>query len=102
MRAARAILAAFSCDESRNLSIIQLRVMAALIVYSDETQAEIAARLQIATSSMTRTMAVLIERGLLTRVENAVDRRRFMLTLTPAGRNLLMDIDARHRSRVAA
>jgi DNA-binding MarR family transcriptional regulator len=44
---------------------------------------------------MTRTVTALVERGLVERIEDPQDRRQVLVSLTPAGRQVLSD--ARNR-----
>lgn len=57
-----------------------------LLCEDKETVGDIAERLRIAKSAVTRAMDVLVERGLAERRENAQDRRADWMVVTAAGR----------------
>ena len=51
--------------------------------------------------SMTRVIAVLEERGLVLRAPHATDRRQVILTVTPAGRDLVQRVRLRRTAWLA-
>lgn len=53
------------------------------------TAAELAARERVSAPSMSRTISELVERGYIDREQDAEDKRRMLLTVTPAGRAAL-------------
>jgi DNA-binding MarR family transcriptional regulator len=56
------------------------------------TPGELAEIEKVSAPSMTRTVAGLVERGLIERTDDPADRRQVILSLTPAGKVLLKDI----------
>lgn len=63
---------------------------------SSATPGELAEREKISPPSMTRTVAALVDAGLLERRDNPEDRRQVVVSLTPAGRERL-DAGRAHR-----
>jgi DNA-binding MarR family transcriptional regulator len=56
------------------------------------TPGELAEIEKVSAPSMTRTVAGLVERGLVERTDDPADRRQVILSLTPAGVSLLKEI----------
>src|SRR6476661_3754162 len=56
------------------------------------TPGELAEIEKVSAPSMTRTVAGLVERGLIARTDDPADRRQVILTLTPEAVTLLRDI----------
>ncbi len=61
----------------------------------ESTPGELAAVEKVSAPSMTRTVAALVEAGLVERLGSAQDRRQVVVRLTPAGRDLLGHVRAR-------
>jgi DNA-binding MarR family transcriptional regulator len=55
------------------------------------TPREIAEIERVSAPSMTRTVAALVERGLVTRTDDPLDRRQVFISLTPLGRSVLRE-----------
>jgi DNA-binding MarR family transcriptional regulator len=72
-----------------DLSGPQLAALARLDRLGPLTTAELARREQITPQAMGATVAVLEERGLVTRTADPADGRRWLLTVTEAGRDAL-------------
>ncbi|MGE5156113.1 MAG: MarR family winged helix-turn-helix transcriptional regulator [Betaproteobacteria bacterium] len=68
----------------------QYSVLGALRTASSTLRA-LADRERVQPPSMTRTVASLLERGLVERIEDPHDRRHVIVSLTPAGRQVLAD-----------
>ena len=62
---------------------------------ADATPSELAEAEKVSAPSMTRTVAGLVEAGLVTRAAHPGDRRAVVLSLTGSGRELLTQIKAR-------
>ena len=71
------------------LSDTQLAALAALERHGDMTPGELAEHEKVQPPSMTRVIAALEERGLVTRGPHATDRRQVVLTATRAGRDVV-------------
>lgn len=61
----------------------------------ESTPGELAAAEKVSAPSMTRTVAALVDAGLVERSGSAQDRRQVVVRLTPAGRDLLGHVRAR-------
>lgn len=72
-----------------DISIDQWLVLSAIANNPHATQQEIAEFVFKDAASLTRIIDLLVKKGLLDRVSSADDRRRFKLTFTPAGEDLL-------------
>ena len=79
----------------------QLRVLRELSVRPAASLGELATRTYTDPSSASVVVQRLVERGLVMREESEADRRRTVLTLTPAGRGLVAAAPADAVSRVA-
>jgi DNA-binding MarR family transcriptional regulator len=88
MRLARR-LRAERLDEG--LTPTQLAVLGTLDRHGPMTLGELAAHEKVQPPSMTRTTAILDERGLLTRVSPEVDRRQVRIAISDAGLALLRE-----------
>jgi len=71
------------------LSDTQLAALAALERHGDMTPGELAEHEKVQPPSMTRVIAALEERGLVTRGPHATDRRQVVLTVTEPGRTVV-------------
>lgn len=72
-----------------DLSVGQMGVLAMLLRHGSCTHKQLAHLERVRPPSMTRTVALLAERGLVTRSPDAVDRRVTHVHLTDAGRAVL-------------
>lgn len=59
---------------------------------SPSTPGELAVRERVSAPSMTRTVNVLVQRGLVARADDPHDRRQVILSLTPLGRTMLREV----------
>lgn len=67
----------------------QFAVLAALKVYGPHTLGELAERERVTAPSMNRTVNCLQESGFITRTPMDDDRRKVLVDLTPAGRDVV-------------
>src|SRR5450432_4789807 len=88
MRLARR-LRAERLDEG--LTPTQLAVLGTLDRHGPMTLGELAAHEKVQPPSMTRTTAILEERGLLTRVTESIDRRQVLIGISHNGSTLLRE-----------
>lgn len=72
------------------LTPTQLSAMGVLARQDDQPIGALAAAEKVAAPSMTRTVNALEERGLVVRAPDPNDRRQSRVSLTPAGRDLLL------------
>jgi DNA-binding MarR family transcriptional regulator len=99
MRLARR-LRAERLDEG--LTPTQLAVLGTLDRHGPMTLGELASHEKVQPPSMTRTTAILDERGLLTRVIQEVDRRQVRIAISDAGLALLREDRKRRDAWLAA
>ncbi len=83
------------------LSDIQLAALAALERHDSMTPGELAEHEKVQPPSMTRVIAVLEERGLVTREPHATDRRQVILTVTAEGRDVVQRVRRRREAWLA-
>jgi DNA-binding MarR family transcriptional regulator len=77
-------------DDSLDLQTNQLSVMAVLLNDGDMLMGELAATEKVQPPSMTRIVNGLEERGYLARRPDPRDGRQCLVTLTPAGREVIL------------
>jgi DNA-binding MarR family transcriptional regulator len=75
--------------DAEDLSIAMWRVLAALTVNGGRRQADIAAMTSIEVSTLSRIVARLIRRGMITRSRSRKDNREVVVALTVQGRSLV-------------
>src|ERR1700743_2185323 len=83
------------------LSDIQLAALAALERHGSMTPGELAEHEKVQPPSMTRGIAVLEERALVTREPHATDRRQVILTVTADGKELVQRVRRRREAWLA-
>src|ERR1700761_3620636 len=83
------------------LSDIQLAALAALERHGSMTPGGLAEHEKVQPPSMTRVIAVLEERGLVTREPHATDRRQVILTVTADGKELVQRVRRRREAWLA-
>ncbi len=83
------------------LSDTQLAALAALERHGEMTPGELAEHEKVQPPSMTRVIAALADWGLVTRAPHATDRRQVVLTVTPAGRDLVQRTRRRREAWLA-
>ena len=79
------------------LSAPQMRVMVILTSVGQASLSDVAERLGVNASNASRACDQLVKRRLVRREEDAVDRRRVVLTLSPSGRRLVRRVMDRRR-----
>ena len=79
----------------------QYSVLAGLDVYGPMTPREIAAHEKVQPPSMTRTVALLEERGLVNRTDHPTDRRQVLVGLTPEGLTVVKETRKRRDAWLA-
>ncbi|MET7338626.1 MarR family winged helix-turn-helix transcriptional regulator [Nonomuraea sp. NPDC005650] len=84
----RRTVAARLADET-GLSLWEFAVLATLADFGPAAQREVGGRLGLDPSDMVRLMDGLIGEGLAERDRDPADRRRYRISLTPAGRDAL-------------
>jgi DNA-binding MarR family transcriptional regulator len=77
-------------DSSLDLGSNQLSAMAVLLNSGDQLMGDLAAEERVRPPSMTRIVNGLEGRGFVTRRPDPRDRRQCLVTLTPAGREVLL------------
>jgi DNA-binding MarR family transcriptional regulator len=79
-----------------SLTLSQLAALATLERHGALTPGELAAHEKVQPPSMTRLLAVLEDKGLVTRAPHATDGRQVVMTISPEGQALLRE-DRRRR-----
>ena len=69
----------------------QWRVLRVLDEMGPQDSTQLAEHSSLLLSSLTRIVQTLVDKGLVTRVTNAQDRRRQTVTITPKGRTVITD-----------
>ncbi|MDX2826928.1 MarR family winged helix-turn-helix transcriptional regulator [Streptomyces ipomoeae] len=78
---------------ARNLRLWHMSSLAALADFGPHVQRDLAGRLAIHTSDMTKVLDELADWGYITRDRDGSDRRRILATITQAGREALADLN---------
>jgi len=89
-RTARSRLAAKLAE--RDMKLWHMDVLSALGDFGPHAQRELSSRLRIDRSDMVRIVDELAVSGLVHRARDTADRRRVTVTLSPAGRSVLADL----------
>ncbi|MFD0484980.1 MarR family winged helix-turn-helix transcriptional regulator [Kineococcus sp. GCM10028916] len=92
LRTARRLRAQKSVDE---LSDAQFSVLAHLFTQGPRTPGELAEAEHVRPPSMTRTIAGLVEQGLVTRTDHPDDGRQVLISVTDRGREVVEETRAR-------
>ena len=92
LRTARRLRAQKSVDE---LSDAQFSVLAHLFTQGPRTPGELAEAEHVRPPSMTRTIAGLVEQGLVTRTDHPDDGRQVLISVTERGREVVEETRAR-------
>ncbi|GAA1243713.1 MarR family transcriptional regulator [Kitasatospora nipponensis] len=82
----------------RELRLWHMAVLAALADFGPHVQRELAQRLAIDPSDVVKVLDDLARAGQVDRTRDTADRRRILVTLTPAGRTALGELDAEARA----
>ncbi|MEU8824641.1 MarR family transcriptional regulator [Streptomyces sp. NPDC048636] len=79
---------------ARQLRLWHMAVLAALDDFGPRSQRQLAARLTLHPSDVTRVVDDLVERGWVVRTRDPADRRRVSVRLTPEGEEALRRLEA--------
>ncbi len=104
VRASRALLGVVARSVAAALeevSLPQLRVLVLLAATGPQRSGELAERSGVHPSTFSRTADRMVAGGWIRRVDNPASRREVLVTLTPAGRELVAGIIERRRSEIA-
>jgi DNA-binding MarR family transcriptional regulator len=82
-------------DEGTGLNAPRLSALSVIVFGGPVTLGDLAAAEQVRPPTMTRIVNALEEQGLVTKKQDANDRRSTLLSATPAGKKLLMEGRAR-------
>lgn len=82
-------------DEFGSITVDQLLVLQTMNDHPELTQQQIAVAVFKDFASITRIIDLLVRKGFLKRSDHPTDRRRFELTVTPEGEDLLMQVRPR-------
>lgn len=77
--------------QSSGLTEQQWRILRVLEEFGSQDATQLAERSSLLMPSQTRIVQNLVEKGLVTRQTNPEDRRRQVVTITSAGRQILLD-----------
>jgi DNA-binding MarR family transcriptional regulator len=83
------------------LSDTQLAALATLERHGAMSPGDLAEHEKVQPPSMTRVIAALVDWELVTRTAHPTDRRQVILTVTPAGRNLVQQVRRRKEAWLA-
>ena len=91
--------------DAEDLSIVMWRVLAALSNNGGQRQTDLAAMTSIEVSTLSRIVARLLKRGLITRERSPNDNREVAVALSPQGKTLvrrLIPIARKHEEQAIA
>lgn len=83
------------------VTVPQFRTLVVLQAHGPSRLSTLAARLQVQPSTALRSVDRLIANDLVTRAENALDRREVVIELTKRGRRLVETVTATRRTAIA-
>ncbi len=75
--------------KAHGLTPAEARTLVSLKLFEIRTTAELAEKLLVAKSRVTRILDGLVKKGLIRRLEDAEDRRKCLVKLTPKGERLM-------------
>ncbi|MDG6110311.1 winged helix-turn-helix transcriptional regulator [Dactylosporangium aurantiacum] len=101
-RALVGIAARSLAETDPDVTLPQYRALVVLAARGPQRVAEVAAELQVATSTATRMCDRLVRKNLIRRSRPSSDRRVVRLTLTAAGRRLVHQVTEQRRVQLAA
>lgn len=81
---------------SYDLNVTEFGTLEALFHKSELSVNEILDKVLIANSSMSYVLQQLIQKGYITKGQDATDRRSYNVTLTPKGKALIKEVYAQH------
>jgi DNA-binding MarR family transcriptional regulator len=89
-------------DSDEDVTLPQYRMLVVLSTRGPRPAAALAAALGVSAPTATRMCDRLVRKRLVERQANPSDRRQVVLSLTPAGRELVQTVTRRRRSEIAA
>lgn len=89
-------------EKEHGITRMEFVVLFVLAQRRDTSWSDIVRMTGLPKNNISRGIARLVEKGLVERVEDALDRRRAFLVLTPEGRRLFDVLVARYRERAEA
>ena len=105
-RAAHVLVQGFAAElRARGTSLPVWRALAALLAHPDETVSRLAEACLLQQPTMTKLLDRMVRDGLVTRSQDARDRRVIRVALTPRGKRLateLLAVAERHETEVLA
>lgn len=97
----RLVFSAIASDPAMGaLTLTQAKAVSLLYHHGDQTVSEVATGLGISLPSASELIDRLVERGLVGRTQDAVDRRRFIIGLTPKSLEVATHIHDLRREQV--
>jgi len=99
IRVAHTLSAAAEAAHAHNVTMLQVRIIAAVAAVGRSTVTEIAIALRVSAPTVSKPSDDIVRAGFLAKSPDGRDRRKWWLTITPAGVDLISAID--HAFRVA-
>ena len=87
--------------QAHGLSIVGFQVLALLEMHGGMPMTRLAEELGVALPNATGIVGRLVERGIVSRSDDAEDRRRVVVTLTDAGHGLIGEMEEGRRERMS-
>jgi DNA-binding MarR family transcriptional regulator len=87
--------------QAHGLSIVGFQVLALLEMHGGMPMTRLADDLGVALPNATGIVGRLVERGIVARSDDALDRRRVLVTLTDAGHRLIGEMEEGRRERMS-
>ncbi len=97
VRVAHVLSAAAQEAKESDVTMLQVRILAAVAVIGDATPSHIAEKLRISLPVTSKPIDELVQRGHLARAHDRSDRRKYEIKITNAGLDLIERIDAAFR-----
>jgi DNA-binding MarR family transcriptional regulator len=82
------------------VTLTQFRVLVVLDAHGPTRLNQLAARLDVASSTALRTVDRLVAAGLVDRRDNERDRREVVIRLTPAGQDVVREVTSRRKQAI--
>ena len=96
-----ALAATSVAEHDPDVTLVQFRSLVVLASRGPQRTTDLAARLAVAPSTVTRLCDRLVRRGLVQRFRRAADRRATWVVLTEAGRDFVGDVMRHRRTTIA-
>jgi DNA-binding MarR family transcriptional regulator len=87
--------------QAHGLSIVGFQVLALLEMHGGMPMTRLADELGVALPNATGIVGRLVERGIVARADDALDRRRVVVALTDAGHGLIREMEEGRRERMS-